>query len=446
MAAQSTLSSLPPALVQRILALLPVDARARASTVCRSWRDALADARLWTRLDLSDASSVTCRLSARVLLAAAARAHGTLQALDVCRADEAFRSEAVLQVVQANKDMLRELRAGFCTVDDDDDDEHTLIPWLHAAPELRVLSANVCCSLEQAPALLRNEPPYGRLQLRQLFVEMPDDDDNFLAEDVNEWVLALAEALPAHASLRSLIFLLSHLESEAAFDALVNAVLAARPPCALPLLELRSCNLPPTSTSSLARLLGGGTLTQLRLIDCPALLNEAPSVAVLAAALHANSTLKTLYLTNGDLWTRVHRPGIVLLGALTGHFSLQSLNLRAKKSVSDQEAEVGDALGALVAANARALTHLDVSGCEMRDAALGPLCDALPHNTHLRSLDVSSNDFSAAFAAERLLPAVRANDSLRWLRVAGYNGMPALDEAVDLVSARAAAAMAAAEN
>jgi hypothetical protein len=73
------------------------------------------------------------------------------------------------------------------------------------------------------------------------------------------------------------------------------------------------------------------------------------------------------------------------------------------------------ALGALVAANAPALEEINLTYCYLGDAGLGPLVDALPHNTHLRTLNCQYNGISAAFARRRLLPAVRANTSLRKL-------------------------------
>ena len=79
---------LPEALLCRILALLPVDERARAAAVHPSWRHALDERSLWTRLDLSSSVSVSCvkpsiasvrrrrRINAALLRGAAARAHG----------------------------------------------------------------------------------------------------------------------------------------------------------------------------------------------------------------------------------------------------------------------------------------------------------------------------------------------------------------------------------
>jgi hypothetical protein len=98
------------------------------------------------------------------------------------------------------------------------------------------------------------------------------------------------------------------------------------------------------------------------------------------------------------------------------------------------KAAAGASLGALVAANAPTLHELALAGWSLGDAGMRPLVLALPHNTHLRTLDMSSNDISAAFARDVLLPAVRSNTSLRSLFI---GGLPAAAEAH--VAARAAA-------
>jgi hypothetical protein len=70
--------------VQQLLApLLPVDARGRAATVCRLWRDALAQPAAWTTLDVSRTSGVAAaRLRTCTALSSVARAHGCLVTLD----------------------------------------------------------------------------------------------------------------------------------------------------------------------------------------------------------------------------------------------------------------------------------------------------------------------------------------------------------------------------
>jgi hypothetical protein len=59
----ASFSSLPHALAVLVFARLPVDARARCAAVCRGWAATLADVSLWTRLDLSDSSGVTCTVN-----------------------------------------------------------------------------------------------------------------------------------------------------------------------------------------------------------------------------------------------------------------------------------------------------------------------------------------------------------------------------------------------
>jgi hypothetical protein len=185
------------------------------------------------------------------------------------------------------------------------------------------------------------------------------------------------------------------------------------------------------------RVLGGGALTSLSCRYNTDLL-DAPAAAMLAAALRANSTLTSLALTYVSLWDN---PAVAaeLLGALTGHASLQVLCLRDNEPEAARQAAAGETLGALVAANASALTELDVSYSDLGDAGLRPLLEALPANTHLRTLRVEGNSISEAYTRDVLLPAVRANTSLHMLRTEE----PIMAEAKALLAARGAAAAAA---
>ena len=79
---------------------------------------------------------------------------------------------------------------------------------------------------------------------------------------------------------------------------------------------------------------------------------------------------------------------------------------------------------------------LHVSDCALGDDGLGPLVDALPHNTHLRELGCMDYDMSAAFARDRLMPALAANTSLQILQSGN-------SDADALVAARTATAAAA---
>jgi hypothetical protein len=72
--------------------------------------------------------------------------------------------------------------------------------------------------------------------------------------------------------------------------------------------------------------------------------------------------------------------------------------------------------------------------------------DALPRNTHLRKLDLSSNGMSAASTAERLLPAASTNASPGQLGAGDSDDedLPeGLMQAVDFVAEREQARLAA---
>ena len=423
--------ALPPAAVREILLRLPADQRARAACVCRRWREVVADPALWTVLDLRRASGMTVRLTPERLLAAAARAQGRLEVLSVTKSVELFPS--LLAVVTANAGTLRELRTLSCGAYDwwegqgevvrGVDELQALLP---AAPALQLLEASVTCPFALAPRLLRREPPFGPLRLEHLEV-----DCMFAGRDIVALAADLAKhthPLDAFCLTCSEDFLLRPDE----LDSVVTAALAIR----LPRLNLYDCHLTPEAVPALCRLLSSTALTVLRIIHLRSLsllLDEASAV-LLGEALRANRTLTSLSL---DDVLSYGRDTTVLLLSLVGHASIRTLTCRGEASGDPEIGDeydpvlIGMCLRALIAANAPALVDLDVSGNHLGDAGLGPLCDALPRNIHLRRLSLGANGMSAAFAAHRLLPAVRANHSLRYLNVD-----PVAVEAMDLVHAR----------
>lgn len=98
---------LPPPFMHAVFSCLPADDRARAASVCRGWRAALADPSLWTHLDLSEESGVVCRVDDAALRAAAARARGGLQSLTLSFWEDLY---AALRAVAAeNAATLQEL-------------------------------------------------------------------------------------------------------------------------------------------------------------------------------------------------------------------------------------------------------------------------------------------------------------------------------------------------
>jgi hypothetical protein len=244
-------------------------------------------------------------------------------------------------------------------------------------------------------------------------------------------IIAFAADVAAHASLRRLSLDEAPLDSAAALDAVVDAALARR----LQSVTFWRCRLFRASAPTLARLLQGDALTTLKL-DLSVMHLDAPSAAALAAALRANSTLTSLSLSSTRLYNDA-AAAAELLGAFHSHASLQLLSLECNFVRDADRATIGASLGALVAANAPALTHFDVGWCNLGDDGLRALLEALPHNTHLRELLCLQNDISHMFWRDVLRPAVRANTSLRKLEASTYHvSLAAIEE---LVSRRAAA-------
>ena len=436
--ATTVLSPLPPSVVLHIFSLLPVDCRLRCAEVCRGWRSVLLERSLWTRLDISVTSDVIGPLDA-LLRCAGARAGGGLVSLHISRRD--VEHATLLEVAAANAGALRELCA--CVDGDDNDLGFTLDEaeaLLLAAPLLRVFATNLCCNAEEdaksededrtglqpARRALRNEAPFGPLRVRRLRAgaNLRDTDE--------AGVVAFAADVVAHASLTGLELRRAPLQTPAALDAVVDAALARR----MERVTLYRCRFSPASAPALARLLSSDALTTLTcersyLLDAPA--------APVAAALRANATLTSLTLTYSRVFDDADAAA-ELLGALTGHASLRVLNLSHNYAAEADLAAVGAALGALVAANAPALTELNVSECALGDDGLRALLQALPHNTHLRQLKCPDNGISEVFARDVLLPAVRANASLRRLYATGprFPNTNGSREAMELVNSRGA--------
>jgi len=82
------------------------------------------------------------------------------------------------------------------------------------------------------------------------------------------------------------------------------------------------------------------------------------------------------------------------------------------------------------------LEKLDISECNLGDAGVRPLFEAVSHSMTLRSLDFCYNRISTNCAREHILPAVRANTSLRELFCQTWDGIVELEEAEALVAAR----------
>jgi hypothetical protein len=425
----SALPPLPLSVVLHIFSLLPVDVRMRCAEVCRGWRSVLSERSLWTHLDFSPTSGVPLLADAAMealLRAAVARARGGLQSLDVYECT--FDDDVLRRLVAANAGTLTRLRvggSGFVGMSN-----AAMEALLRAAgPRLVSLEADLdCTSFASARAALRGEPPFTpALRVASLCVADAAGDPDALA--------ALAADVAAHEALSTIAVNAVALDTDTKLDAVVDAALARRMHGVLFFL----CSLPPTCAPALARLVRGGALASLCVCGGddaphpPQLLDDA-AAGVLAPALRASTSLLRLSLDAVGLW---HAEGgaRALCAALCGHVSLRELELRYNSArAAGRGALAGECLAAIVAANAPALARLDVSECDLGDDGLRPLFAALAHNSHLRKLDCSSNNMSEACARDALLPAVRANGSLRTLKL--ELRWPAARLAEELVRAR----------
>jgi hypothetical protein len=414
-------AALPHALALAIFSRLTVEQRLRCIEVCRGWRATLNDHSAWMQLDLTRADGSEC--SEALLRAATSRAGGQLCSLRLaCR--HALQA-ALCAVTAGNAATLQALRVSLpdaapwqrCSLQE-------LQALLRAAPQLRTLEADVHCeNAAEAHRVLRNEPPFGPLRVLQLNVSA--------STDAADSVFALAADLATHASLASISLHQAPLGMPAAMDAVVDAALARR----LSSVKLSACRLSAASAPALARLLSGIELAELKLHCGFNQLLDAPAAVLLATALRANTSLTALTLTKIQLW-RNEAAAAELMGALTAHPRLRLLDLSWNDPHAGGRgaAEASASLAALLLANAPALQTLIISQYRLGDKGWGPVVKALRHNTHLTKLNCNGNDMSLAFARNRLLPAVRANTSLRELVAFGCTPER---EAVALVAARA---------
>jgi hypothetical protein len=442
--ATSALSPLPHSVVLHIFSLLPVDARLRCLEVCRGWRAVLLERSLWTRLNLSATCGATSRVTLGLLRAAAARAGGQLAALDVFdrdffeedeeSEDDGAVEEALLEVVTANSAALRELRLGFA------DGVRTFLfhdvqQLLRAASQLRVAESGVACE-EVADALrvLRNADVFAPLRVRFFVL---DASETVMPEQAA--LLATADAVASHAWLTELGLFSTPLDEAATLDAFVDAALTRQ----LVHVSLHGCSLSPASVPALVRLMAGGVLRNLNVHNDGEQLFDEATAALMANAIRTNTTLTSVTFSFMQQW-RIRAAATLLIGALTAHPSVREVRFEHARSYAEiglpepDRAAIGAALGALVAADAPALTQLSLALCDLGDEGLRALMEALPRNTHLRTLDVRYNEVTEAFARDVLLPAVRANTSLQRLHVGG--DFAAMSAAQRHVARRAAGA------
>ena len=134
---------------------------------------------------------------------------------------------------------------------------------------------------------------------------------------------------------------------------------------------------------------------------------------LLCAALRASMQLERVWFANVTLW-RDMVAASALLASLHAHPTLRRFSLFQNAVPPGQAAAAGAAIGALIV-TLPYLDMLDIIGCQLGDAGLGTIVDALPQVRRLHTLYITGNNMSEAFACERLLPIVHACASLRHL-------------------------------
>ena len=398
-----TFASLPLALACCIFVALPPDARGRAACVCRAWRDTLADPSLWTRLEMERFRAYERYVS--VLHGAAARARGQLLYLDL--SEQGASWDVLLPVLTANAGSLRELRL-FHDFDSDVPRPPTIAEVMAAAPLLQVLTdEDLTCTWEDAPRLLRGEPPYAPLllQIRRTLSVSFNDRGHGGMQRFGPFAAALADATLQPSLLQHCIYRADTADA-AVMGALADAAVARR----LPKLSLQCCT--PPAAVPFARLLADGLLADLEVhpddsLDPLVPAFDAAGAALVADALRVNTTLTHVNFCCAELCADV-RVACTLLGALVGHPRLRHLEITGEDTPEEHRDAFGAALGALIAADAPALQVLDCSDCSLGDDGLAPIVQALPLNCHLRELSVADNGMSEEFAREQLLQGLHA--------------------------------------
>lgn len=388
----ASFDALPPTLLRVIFLALPVDARAQAARVCRSWRAFLADPSLWHVLDMSYASGLApLRVTENLVRGAVARAAGGLRIISLNYEFSMHGNEVLVNLVESDGAELQELTTGA-----DLEVEEQLAAICAAAPKLQVLKACVVGECTELLPVLRNEPPYGPVRVSQL--EVACESGPAVAD-----VLALAAAVASHESLRNLSF--EDLQSARGLNALVDAAAERR----LVGLQFTSCAVDAETVPALVRLLQRGSLQSLE-VNCEDF-PEAPeeSLPVLCAALRACRTLVCLKLSLSSDESANRHTFTELLDAAAALPELAELDLSESVVQDGEGAAVGRSFGVLLGANLPKLHTLTVHTCFLGDEGVAAMLDGLATNVHLRYLDCErENDLSEAFKRRRLEPALAA--------------------------------------
>jgi hypothetical protein len=419
--AREALAPLPPNAVALVFRSLTVDVRLRCRQVCRAWCAFLEERRLWTELDLN--WHILPSATGALLAAAAARSGQTLRELNVDGSDRITFAH-LLPAVQASGGTLDTLKACLGNTNLLAASSPTEVrQLLAAAPRLRRLVCCIKCTPPEAIQLLC-DPACAAVQLAGVWL---------LTSTRGEAVAPLWPALTAQPMLE-----LVRWTGPLASVALLLASVAHR---RLGTVYIEEAGLTPADLPALTGLLtAAGQLDELRISNGRAPLLVGEGVALFSAALRRSSVLASLHLLDVRLWDSADDAAAVL-GALTNHPTLETLIVAGNVPPSAvAKVAAGKLLAALLAAGGK-LSTLNIYSMRLGDEAMQTIFQAVARSTSLRRLECAYNCILPNCARDHILPAVRANASLRvlsfyWGGTAEKHKFAELAAAEALVAAR----------
>lgn len=411
---ENALPPLPLNIVCVIVLRLPPDQRLLLALVSRPWRAVVDDASLWSEINVSPSSGV-CRASDALLRALSAKARSLMVSLDVSGLlgyqTGVVSRRAAFEVLRYNSRSLRhvDVRCG----DEPLHEWHTLplgyvAELREAAPHASFFVDVSCDPSSEVAELFSGATRLGcasdQLVVRRLCVEpvYGDRDTHWTHEAL--CISRLSSMLAAtHPPIREVVIYHAPVDVPGALAALAATVQASRISC----LRIYQCNLG-NSFDDLLPALSGGCLTSFGLFGGQVNFRTLSFPAALRTCI-----LTRLFLSDVGLWNDISI-GVAVVQAVTNHASLVYANLSRNIAGVQQQQELGPALAALVAANASALTSLNMSACNLRDGGMTQVVEALRVNTHLTFVRISGNNPGPGFGA-LLRRCLESNTTLREL-------------------------------
>jgi hypothetical protein len=209
-------------------------------------------------------------------------------------------------------------------------------------------------------------------------------------------------------------------------------------------MDFEECGLSQTALPALTRLMQSPGFERLSVWNDDATLFVGPAAPAFCEALRNCKSLKTLPLSRIDLWYDM-AVATQLFAALEGLPALQTLGLHENEGLHDtsHKQAAGECLARLIARSS-SLRDLDFTNNFIGLAGQAPIFEVLRGSHSLAVLSISQ-ELTLEFARNVVLPAARANTSLRWLD--GWNPqdddphldellLPAMEEVMDILEAR----------